>query len=80
MTQTIGLMDSDMLILLSDGVADCFETDNGYNRLKEIIAGCHTTNPKEMSDYLLRYAINCQAGRIRDDMTILTAGVWENNM
>ena len=35
---------------------------------------------KEMSDYLLRYAINCQAGRIRDDMTILTAGVWENNM
>lgn len=80
MTQTIGLMDSDMLILLSDGVADCFEDKNGRNHLKEIIAAHQTSNPKEMSDYLLRYAINCQAGRIRDDMTILTAGIWETNM
>lgn len=80
MTQTISLMDSDMLILLSDGVTDCFETENGYNRLKEVIAEYNTTNPKDMSDYLLRYAINCQGGRIRDDMTILVAGVWETNV
>ena len=80
MTQTIGLMDSDMVILMSDGVMDCFETINGYNKLKEVIADFQTTNPKEMSDHLLRYAINCQGGRIRDDMTILTAGIWETNM
>lgn len=78
-TQTVPLRDSDMLILLSDGVADCFEAENGSNHLRDVIAAHRTSNPKEMSDYLLRCAINRQAGRIRDDMTILTAGIWETN-
>lgn len=78
LTQSIGLMDGDMLVMLSDGVTDCFQSSNGYGRLKDIISRCDTANPKELSDYLLQYAINCQGGRIRDDMTILVAGIWLN--
>lgn len=78
MTQSIQLMDGDMLIMMSDGVLDCFESENGYNRMKDILARYDTANPKELSDYLLQYAINCQGGRIKDDMTILTAGLWES--
>lgn len=77
MTQNLSLMDGDMIIMMSDGVTDCFEDENGNSRLSHIIARNNTVNPREMSDYLLQYAINCQGGRIRDDMTILVAGVWE---
>ena len=77
MTQGITLMDGDMLIMMSDGVTDCFENEKGSKRLQDIIAQHDSVNPREMSDYLLQYAINCQGGRIRDDMTILVAGIWE---
>ncbi len=77
MSQSRSLMDGDMIIMMSDGVTDCFEDENGNSRLRQIIAKNNTVNPREMSDYLLQYAINCQGGRIRDDMTILVAGIWE---
>lgn len=77
MSHSFCLMDGDMIIMMSDGVTDCFEDEQGNSRLCDIIARNHTVNPREMSDYLLQYAINCQGGRIRDDMTILVAGVWE---
>lgn len=76
-SHSLSLMDGDMIIMMSDGVTDCFEDACGNSRLLNIIAGNHTINPREMSDYLLQYAINCQGGRIRDDMTILVAGIWE---
>lgn len=77
MTQTFSLMDGDMIIMMSDGVTDCFEDEQGNSCLQSIIAKSNIINPRELSDYLLQYAINCQGGRIRDDMTILVAGVWE---
>ena len=79
MTQTLQLMDGDVLILMSDGVTDCFEGTEGKRRLKEVIAHMNLVNPKEIANYLLRYAVNCQGGRIRDDMTILVLGLWDNN-
>ncbi len=77
MSQACSLMDGDMIIMMSDGVTDCFEDEDGNSRLRQVIARSNTVNPREMSDYLLQYAINCQGGRIRDDMTILAVGVWE---
>lgn len=77
MTQSIQLMAQDMIILVSDGVTDCFDTRNGYNRIRDIIGGYATTNPKEMCDYLLKYAINCQGGQVLDDMTVMAIGVWQ---
>ncbi|MBE5877646.1 MAG: hypothetical protein E7290_12260 [Lachnospiraceae bacterium] len=77
-THTLQLVDGDILIMLSDGVMDCFEGEEGINRLREVIAHMNLVNPKEIANYLLRYAVNCQGGRIRDDMTILVLGLWEN--
>lgn len=70
-TQSVRLADTDMLIMVSDGISDAIE-DEAVGRLREIIARSLVENPKEMADYLLRYAINSQGGRIRDDMTVLT--------
>lgn len=70
-TQGIKLSDTDMLIMVSDGISDAVENEFP-GRLKEIISKSSISNPKEMSDYILQYAINCQGGRIRDDMTVMT--------
>lgn len=75
-SQSIQLMDQDMIIMVSDGVTDCFEVKNGYNKIIDVIAECKSTNPKEFSEYLLRYACNCQGEQIRDDMTVIVMGVW----
>lgn len=78
LVQTIKLMDSDMLILLSDGVTDALEGVGG-RRLPEIISGMDTANPKELSNQLLQYAINCQGGHIMDDMTVLVCSIRYNH-
>ncbi len=70
-TQSVRLGDTDMLIMVSDGISDAIE-DEAAGRLREIISRSPIQNPKEMADYLLRYAINSQGGHIRDDMTVLT--------
>lgn len=73
-TQSVRLADTDMLIMVSDGISDAIESE-AAGRLREIISRSSIVNPKEMADYLLRYAINSQGGHIRDDMTVLTCCV-----
>ena len=60
--------------MISDGIVDAVE-GGATGRLREIISRSPIQNPKEMADYILRYAINSQGGRIRDDMTVLTCCV-----
>lgn len=76
MTQSIQLMDRDMIVLVSDGITDCFGSRNGYNRIRDVIGSCMTSNPKELCEYLLQYAQNCQGGQALDDMTVMAVGVW----
>lgn len=74
MTQAVRLADTDMLVMVSDGISDAFENESP-GRLREIIEKSKTFNPKELSDYILQHAINCQGGRIRDDMTVLACTI-----
>lgn len=67
---SVPLCDTDMLIMVSDGVVDAFG-EFGARHLKEVIAKIKFINPKEFADYLIKCAIRCQGGHIRDDMTVL---------
>lgn len=67
---SIQLLDADMLIMVSDGVADAFAT-GGASRIRDAIAKINYVNPKEFARHLIKYAISCQGGRVRDDMTAL---------
>lgn len=69
-TQTVRLSDADMLIMVSDGITDAVEGESA-GKMREIIGKSGILNPKEMSEHILRCAINAQGGRIRDDMTVL---------
>ena len=72
------LMDGDFVILFSDGVSDRFTMGLGEDMLAEVISQMELNNPNEMANYLLNYCLHQSQGRIRDDLTILVAGIWEN--
>ena len=77
MTQSIKLINGDMLIMVSDGILDSFGV-NERKKFESAILNYDTSNPKQMSDYLLQCAISEQGGRIRDDMTIMVVSIWKN--
>lgn len=72
------LADGDMVILVSDGVLEDWPGGEGEFFFREKIAALHPSSPVEMANQLLKYVIEQCRGSIRDDMTILVAGVWEN--
>lgn len=72
------LMDGDYIFMLSDGIRDGLSEGIGEEALSELISRINLENPKEMANYILNYAIRECKGRIRDDMTVLVVGIWEN--
>jgi stage II sporulation protein E len=74
LTQTTRLTNNDMLIMVSDGIIDAIESE-GIISVDELIGRSDALIPHEISDMVLRYAISCQGGRIRDDMTVLAVRI-----
>lgn len=72
------IMDGDYIIMVSDGILDGLSQGIGEEILPEIISRTNLENPKEMAAYILNYVIRTCKGVIRDDMTVIVVGVWEN--
>ncbi|MDO4332961.1 MAG: PP2C family protein-serine/threonine phosphatase [Eubacteriales bacterium] len=72
------LKDGDMVILVSDGVTQDWPCGDGDFFLAQQIGKLSVSSPVDMANHLLRYAIGQCQGKIRDDMTILVTGIWEN--
>jgi stage II sporulation protein E len=73
-SQVTRLCDSDMLIMVSDGIVDAIDSD-GIITLEQLISKSEALVPNELTDLILRYAISSQKGRIRDDMTVLACRI-----
>lgn len=72
------LHDGDYIIMFSDGVMDCIVQEKGEVFLKELIADLQFERPNEIAGCIMKYVLNLSKGRIRDDMTVLVMGFWEN--
>ena len=72
------LIDGDYVFLLSDGIIDAVEESNYKEELCEIISKLEMENPRDLSEALLQIVLRKTGGRIRDDMTVLVLGMWEN--
>ncbi len=72
------LRDGDMVIMLSDGVTQNWPCGDGEFFIAQQIGKLNVSAPVDMANLLLRYAIEQCHGKIRDDMTILAAGVWKS--
>ena len=70
--------DGDYIIMLSDGVMDCIVQEKGELFMKELIADLQFERPNEIAGCIMKYVLNLSKGRIRDDMTVLVMGFWEN--
>lgn len=64
----------DMLVFMTDGVSEKAGLASD-EILKDLISSCKTQNAQEMADWLMDQLMMLD-DRIRDDMTILTAGIW----
>lgn len=73
-----GLQDGDYLILMTDGVLDALECEDGEALMGETIRGLTEHNPQEIAERLMQLVLCRCGGRILDDMTILVVGVWES--
>lgn len=72
------LMDGDYVVMVSDGVIEGLSEGIGEEGLSEIISRTQYENPKEMANYILNYVIRVCRGSIKDDMTVIVSGIWEN--
>lgn len=68
--------DGDFIVMITDGVMDHLHVKNAGETMQEIIRGIDTTNPAEFSRNVLEQVLLFTGGRVRDDMTVLTAEVW----
>lgn len=72
------LVDGDYVVIVSDGIIDAMEESAYEEDLCQVIGKIDIRNPKEMAENLLQYVLCRTRGRIKDDMTVLVIGVWEN--
>lgn len=72
------LVDGDYIVMLSDGITDALAQGIGEDILPEVIGKAVLKNPGEMANYILNFCLHQSKGRIRDDMTVMVTGIWEN--
>lgn len=70
--------DGDYIVMLSDGIMDCIHTEQGEAFITELISELQYERPNEIANCIMKYVLNVSKGRIRDDMTVLVMGFWEN--
>lgn len=73
------LQSGDYVIMLSDGILDALSRGLGEEVMPEIIGRMDYTNPNEIANQILTYAIRQSKGQIRDDMTVLVTGIWNQS-
>lgn len=73
------LQSGDYVIMLSDGVLDALSQGIGEEVLPEIIGKMEYSNPNEMASQIMAYCLRQSRGQIRDDMTVLVTGIWNQS-
>ena len=58
-------------------VLEHLHVENANQTMQEIIRAVTTNNPAQFAREVLDQVLLFTGGRVRDDMTILTAGIWE---
>lgn len=69
--------DGDFVVMMTDGALEHLYVDDAKETMADIIRGVDTNNPAQFSRQVLEQILLFTGGRVRDDMTILTAGIWK---
>lgn len=71
------LYHGDYLIMMTDGVLDALPAERQEETMKQIILELKEDAPKEMGRGILQRALGYSDYSVRDDMTVLVAGIWK---
>lgn len=71
------LVSGDMIIMMTDGVADALPEENREEQLRELILKTRNNNARELASRLLEQILIRQRFQVRDDMTVLVGLIWE---
>ncbi len=71
------LADGDFVVLLSDGVMDYLHVPDPEATIREMLETMTINHPGQMAKQILERILLFTGGRVPDDMTVLTAGIWE---
>ena len=63
--------------MVTDGVLDACPGEDKEQSLRQYIEGLPLKSPQDMAERILHFA--CKEGAARDDMTVLTAGIWKRS-
>lgn len=77
--EKVVLKSGDYLIMMTDGVLDALSGHDYEETMKRAISAITEQNPGEIAERLLQTVLCLSGGQIRDDMTVLVAGVWKNS-
>lgn len=69
------LYDGDMVIMVTDGVANCFLRDGG-NGIEKMLIEMKDSSPHEVANQVLETALTRKDYGVSDDMTVLVCGVY----
>lgn len=70
------LYEGDIVIMVTDGVLDCFHEENKEAYMEKLIMDIQSMNPQEIANRILEHALSQRNYVPVDDMTIITAGIW----
>jgi magnesium-transporting ATPase (P-type) len=61
----------------ADGVLDALPLEKEEETMKEIILQVHSQAPRELGRNILERVLAYSDYKVRDDMTVLAAGIWK---
>lgn len=72
------LWDGERIIMMTDGVLDACPGEDKEQTMCGYLEAMPLNSPQDMAERILNFA--CQnAGSVRDDMTVLVAGIWNRS-
>lgn len=67
----------DYVVLMTDGALEHLHVPSPEQTMCEILESIHVSNPNEMAKKILERVTLFTGGKVKDDMTVLVAGIWE---
>lgn len=71
------LQPGDVIIMMTDGVADALPEENRENEMKDLLLNIQSNHMKEYARRILEQILLRRQFEVRDDMTVLVGQIWE---